>query len=84
MIADTAAPPLLPPGPPELDQLEAQAQARLSGRVRNFRLVACGHGLILTGQARTYYAKQLAQHTVMAATARPLLANEIQVVGPLG
>jgi hypothetical protein len=53
--------------------------ARLCGRVRNFRLADCGYGLILTGQTRTYYAKQLAQHAVMAVTARPLLANEIEV-----
>ncbi len=84
MTADMTAPPPLPPGAAELEQLEARVLARLSGRVRNFRLVACGCGLILTGQVPTYYAKQLAQHAVMAATALPIVANEIRVGGGLG
>jgi hypothetical protein len=69
----------LPPGLPELEQVETHLQSRLHGRVRHFRLVAEGCGLVLTGHARTYYAKQLAQHEVMEATALPILANEIQV-----
>jgi hypothetical protein len=34
---------------------------------------------VLRGRARTYYAKQLAQHAVMQATALPILRNEIEV-----
>jgi hypothetical protein len=63
----------------EPEQLETHVQSRLNGRVRHFRLVVRGNGLILTGQARTYYAKQLAQHAVMEASALPILANEIEV-----
>jgi hypothetical protein len=62
-----------------MEHLETQVQSRLNGQVRNFRLVVRGSGLILTGQARTYYARQLAQHAVMEATALPILANEIEV-----
>jgi hypothetical protein len=62
-----------------VERLETQVQSRLNGRVRNFRLVVREHGLILMGQARTYYAKQVAQHAVMEATALPILANEIDV-----
>jgi hypothetical protein len=62
-----------------MEQLEIQVQSRLSGRVRHFRLVAHGCALILRGHAHTYYAKQLAQHAVMEATALPILANEIEV-----
>jgi hypothetical protein len=69
-------PPALPAG---VEQLETRMQSQLSGRVQHFRLVVRGYGLILTGHARTYYAKQLAQHAVMEATALPILANEIQV-----
>jgi hypothetical protein len=79
MTGQTSASPILPPGLPELEQLETRVQARLNGRVRHFRLVVRGCGLVLTGQARTYYAKQLAQHAVMEATALPILANEIDV-----
>jgi hypothetical protein len=64
---------------PELEELETRVQSRLNGRVRHFRLMACGRGLILMGRAHTYYAKQLAQHAVMEATALPILVNEIEV-----
>jgi hypothetical protein len=67
------------PGLTEIDQLESCVQSRLHGRVRHLRLVARGCGLVLRGQARTFYAKQLAQHAVMGATTLPILANEIEV-----
>ncbi len=63
----------------EIDQLEARVQCRLNGRVRELRLVVRGNGLVLQGRARTYYAKQLAQHAVMEATTLPIRANEIEV-----
>jgi hypothetical protein len=62
-----------------LEQLETHVQCRLGGRVRHFRLLASAGGLILQGHAPTYYAKQLAQHAVMAATPLPIAANEIEV-----
>ena len=65
--------------PAEIDRLETHAQGRLNGRVRDFRLVLRGNGLILKGRAPTYYAKQLAQHVIMEATGLPIVANEIQV-----
>lgn len=63
----------------EVTQLEAHVQRRLSRRVHDFRLTIRKHGLILQGRTRTYYAKQLAQHAVMAVTDLPILANEIDV-----
>jgi hypothetical protein len=63
----------------DLNQLEAQVQCRLSGRVLNLRLLLRDNGLVLQGQARTYYAKQMAQQVVMEATKVPILANEIKV-----
>jgi hypothetical protein len=62
-----------------LEQIEACVQGLLRGRVRTLHLVAQGDGLVLRGQVHTYYAKQLAQHAVMAATPMPILANEIEV-----
>lgn len=61
-------------------ELEAHVQLRLSGQVRNFRVRKGDRGLILSGQGRTYYAKQLAQHAVMEATDLPILANEIEIL----
>lgn len=63
----------------DLDQLEARLQWRLGGRVRGLRVVGGEKGLVIQGYARTYYAKQLAQHAVMEATELPILANEIEV-----
>jgi hypothetical protein len=64
----------------EAARLEELVQARLSGRVRDLRIRVRDHGLILQGQARTYYAKQLAQQLAMTASALPVLANEIEVL----
>jgi hypothetical protein len=63
----------------EAMEVEARVVCRLGGRVRSFQLVVRDKGLILQGQAYTYYAKQLAQHAVMEATGLPILANEIDV-----
>lgn len=60
-------------------RLETQLQARLGSQVRNLRVVCRTTGVILKGRARTYYAKQLAQHSVMEITSLAVLANEIEV-----
>jgi hypothetical protein len=54
-----------------LAQIEEHVQCRLNGRVHDFRLVVRNEGLVLLGHAHTYYAKQLAQQTVMEAWRRP-------------
>lgn len=64
---------------PAAGELELHVQARLSGRVRHLQLVVVGAGLVLRGSARTYHAKQVAQHTVMQLTQLPIVANEIEV-----
>jgi len=60
-------------------RLEAHLQARLGSRVRQLRVVCRNYGIILQGIARTYYAKQLAQHWIMEITNLPIVANEIEV-----
>jgi hypothetical protein len=37
------------------------------------------HGLVLRGTSQTYYAKQLAQQAVLAASKTPIVANDIEV-----
>jgi hypothetical protein len=59
--------------------LECQLQRHLFRYVREFRLIVTEKGVILRGRTESYYAKQLAQHTVMTATCLPILANEIVV-----
>lgn len=62
-----------------IEQLEAQVQSRLHGRVRSLRLQLRDSGLVLQGQAATYHAKQIAQHAVMQFSELPILANDIEV-----
>lgn len=59
--------------------LEQRILSRLSGRVQCFQLVVKVQGVVLRGHAKTFYAKQLAQHAVMETLALPILANEIEV-----
>jgi hypothetical protein len=60
-------------------ELENYVDCQLSGRVHEFHLRLGGDGLVLSGRAATYYAKQLAQHLVMQASDLPIRANDIVV-----
>ena len=62
-----------------LARTEEHVRRRLTGLVRDFELVLFEQGLVLRGHARTYYAKQLAQHAVMEATSLAVRANEMEV-----
>jgi hypothetical protein len=53
--------------------------ARLGRRVRGLEVVIVPAGVILRGQATSYYVKQLAQQALLAVHPGPLLANEISV-----
>ncbi|MBI3410336.1 MAG: hypothetical protein HY040_18510 [Planctomycetes bacterium] len=66
----------------ETERLTNAVRSRLYGRIREFRLTFQQHGLVLQGHARTYYAKQLAQHAIMQATELPIAANDIEVRAP--
>ena len=60
-------------------RLETHLQTRLGSRVRQLRVLCRNDGVVIRGSARTYHAKQLAQHLVMGITDLPILANEIDV-----
>jgi hypothetical protein len=66
--------------PEEVVQLLASVQRQLPGRICDLRLLVQDEGLVLQGHASSYYAKQIAQQTVMKATKLPLLANDIEVL----
>ncbi len=63
----------------EVTQIEARLKCHLGSQVRHLRLLVRDNGLVLQGRARSYYAKQMAQHTAMEMTGLPVLANEIEV-----
>jgi hypothetical protein len=63
----------------DINRLETLLKERLHGRVYDLRVLARGHGLVLCGDSDSFYGKQLAQHTAMAATGLPIVANDIRV-----
>jgi hypothetical protein len=62
-----------------LARIEQHVRVRLTGLLRDFRLVFRDKGLVLRGRVHTYHAKQLAQHAVMEASGLPIRANEMEV-----
>jgi hypothetical protein len=64
----------------EVAQLEVHAQHQLNGLIRSLRVVVQDDGIVLRGQAHTYYVKQLAQQIVMKRMGLPIYANEIEVL----
>jgi hypothetical protein len=63
-----------------IDRLAVETRRMLRGRLADLRLEQCDGGIVLRGTARSFYAKQLAQHAVMNGTDLPIVRNEIQVV----
>jgi hypothetical protein len=68
--------------PPRVDDLESGVRRAVGGRIRELHVTQRGGGLVLSGWSETYYAKQLAQHYLLQAAGLPLIANDIQVLGP--
>ena len=63
----------------EIGRLAMDTAQKLRGRLSGLRLELHGGGVILRGTARSFYAKQLAQHAVMTGTTLPIVRNEIEV-----
>jgi hypothetical protein len=63
----------------EIDRLVAEMGQMLRGRLIGLRIELWGGGVVIRGTARSFYAKQLAQHAVMRSTNLPILRNEIEV-----
>lgn len=64
----------------EIDRLAAETGAMLRGRLTGLRIELPGAGVVLSGTASSFYAKQLALHAVMTGTRLPVVRNEIRVV----
>ena len=65
--------------PVQTDRLETSLLNRSGRQIRNLRVQFENAGLVLHGQATTYYAKQLAQHAATEITGLLVIANEIEV-----
>ena len=70
---------MVAPREAEIARLEILVRSRLGGQVHFLQIQADSDGLVLRGRTRTYYAKQLAQHAVMAASDLPIRVNAIEV-----
>jgi len=62
-----------------LEQAEDLLRRRLHGRVWELRVLLREGGVILQGQALSYYVKQLSQHIAMEELRLTVVANEIEV-----
>jgi len=65
--------------PDIVEVIGAKVATQIGGRVRDFRLVVRGKGVVLQGYCRPYHAKQLVLQAVLDVTELPILANEIRV-----
>jgi len=57
----------------------SKIQARTHGQVRGLRVELADEQVVIEGQARTYYAKQLAQHGAMDFLIGHTIVNRIVV-----
>jgi hypothetical protein len=62
-----------------VERIKAGVRRRIGGWVRDFQVQIQDQGLVLRGRTRTYYAKQLVQHTAMEVGGLPILANRVEV-----
>jgi len=63
----------------KLQRALALLRQRLGGRLWKLHVEFQGERVVLRGHALSYYAKQLAQHTIMEELGLPVLANMIEV-----
>ena len=68
-----------PVAEPSLERAEALLRQRFRSQVWELRILVRESGVILQGQARNYYAKQLVQHIAMQELRLTIIANEIAV-----
>jgi hypothetical protein len=66
-------------GQSNLELLCTRILNRLSGQLQELDIAVYGQGVVLSGRARSYNVKQLAQHAVLDELAMPLLCNDIDV-----
>ncbi len=70
-----------PDAPPDLRlSLISKIQARTHGQVRELSVELADEQIVISGRARTHYAKQLAQHGAMDVSDGQTIVNRIEVV----
>lgn len=64
----------------DVEAIERLVRSRTGGMIRGLRVEIGKDGVILSGRAPTYYAKQLATHAALDAAHDLSLTNDIQVI----
>jgi osmotically-inducible protein OsmY len=62
-----------------VERVVARLRSRLGSPVRNFQISARLDGLILRGEVRSHYGKQMAQEVAMEVSGLSILSNDIEV-----
>jgi hypothetical protein len=62
-----------------VEVLKKHLRRRLSTRIRGLAIAVRADGLVLKGQVRSFYEKQLAQQALMEATNTPIAFNQLEV-----
>lgn len=70
------------PPPLEFAPIVTEIDHQLRGRLWQFNVTGEEQGLVLSGEAPSFYVKQLAQHAVKRLTKLPIARNDIQVLEP--
>jgi hypothetical protein len=60
-------------------EVEARVRCHLGGQVRHLRFQQYPEGLVISGRARSYHARQEAEDLATELTGLRVLANEIEV-----
>jgi hypothetical protein len=66
----------------EFAPIVTEIDRQLRGRLWQFNVTGEEQGLVLSGEAPSFYVKQLAQHAVRRLTKLPIARNDIQVLEP--
>ncbi|QDT66829.1 BON domain-containing protein [Calycomorphotria hydatis] len=61
------------------ERIAETVRLRTGAEITNLHVELASDGIILTGQSRTYYCKQLATHAALDAAGNHPLWNEIEV-----
>ncbi len=61
-------------------RIRKRIESRLPCRIRDLAVYASENAIVLEGQCRTYYTKQIAQHAAMGVLEYERLINHIEVM----
>lgn len=72
---------LVPPPHHIASLVEQEVRNRTSGRIRGLKVQVSEGNVVITGQTKTYYAKQLVTHAALDTTDQLVVKNEVEVCG---